>query len=66
MCVCVCVCVCVGQPLSLRVPMFPSRGVEQARAPLNKALCSVLRISARTLADVPAPETVAQAFPLSI
>ena len=29
--------------------------MEQAcRAPLNKALCSVLRISARTLADVPA------------
>ena len=34
---------------------FRSRGVEQAcRAPLNKALCSALRISARTLADVPA------------
>ena len=34
---------------------FPSRGVEQAcRAPLNKALCSVLKKSARTLADVPA------------
>ena len=34
---------------------YMSRGVEQAcRAPLNKALCSALRISARTLADVPA------------
>ena len=76
----VCVCVCVhpwtkGFP-PLLLPQFfnhlfqpPStgRGVEQAcRAPLNKALCSVLRISARTLADVPAPETVAQAFPLTI
>ena len=36
-------------------PPSTGRGVEQAcRAPLNKALCSVLRISARTLADVPA------------
>ena len=48
-------------------PPYIGRGVEQAcRAPLNKALCSVLRISTRTLVDVPAPETVAQAFPLSI
>ena len=36
-------------------PPYIGRGVEQAcRAPLNKALCSALRISARTLADVPA------------
>ena len=32
-----------------------SRGVEQAcRAPLNKALCSFLRISLETSSDVPA------------
>ena len=63
------VCVCVCPPLDkgsstttlsmlfnyLGQPPFIGRGVEQAcRAPLNKALCSVLRISARTLADVPA------------
>ena len=36
------------------LPLF-SRGVEQAcRAPLNKALCSVLRISLETSSDVPA------------
>ena len=38
----------------LSFPLF-SRGVEQAcRAPLNKALCSVLRISLETSSDVPA------------
>ena len=36
-----------------------SRGVEQAcRAPLNKALCSVLRISLETSSDVPAPISI--------
>ena len=62
-----CVCVCVCHTLVLRAlhrspfhhhrdrSFAKSRGVEQAcRAPLNKALCSALRISARTLADVPA------------
>ena len=63
------VCVCVCPPLDkgsstttlsmlfnyLGQPPDIGRGVEQAcRAPLNKALCSALRISARTLADVPA------------
>ena len=37
----------------------------EERASNKEALQDVL-ISARTLADVPAPETVAQAFPLSI
>ena len=56
----VCVCQPLGQGFTTATSLFnhsfTRRGVEQAcRAPLNKALCSVLRISARTLADVPAP-----------
>ena len=53
-CVCVCVCPTLDKGFFHHL-RSTSRGVEQAcRAPLNKALCSVLRISARTLADVPA------------
>ena len=45
---------CVCHTLSRRV-LVKCRGVEQAcKAPLNKAPCSVLRISLETSSDVPA------------
>ena len=41
--------------LYFTVVLLISRGVEQTcRAPLNKALCSVLRISLETSSDIPA------------
>ena len=56
---CVCVCVSSSVPKSDSQngleAITNSRGVEQpCRAPLNKALYSGLRISVRTLTDVPA------------
>ena len=51
------VCVCpICKDVKLRFGLsLVMQGVEQAcRAPLNKALCSVLRISLETSSDVPA------------
>ena len=54
--VCVCVCLCVCHTSFYIGLSHSSRGVEQAcRARLNKALCSVLRISPKMSSDAPAP-----------